>query len=98
MARLVLLDAGPLGLACSRSGVLVVDRCRAWLLALEVTGAEILIPAISEYEVRRELIRLRATVKLRNLEVLKNRFDSQAISDVALTRAAEFWALVRRAG
>jgi hypothetical protein len=44
------------------------------------------------------LIRLRATAKLRNLEVLKNRFDSLAISDAALVRAAKFWALVRRLG
>jgi predicted nucleic acid-binding protein len=65
---------------------------------LEATGAEFLIPAITDYEVRRELIRLRAVAKLLNLDDLRNQYTILEISSAALDRAAEFWALVRRLG
>ncbi len=76
MSRYVLLDAGPLGLACSRPGAPRVDRCLAWLIHLEFSAADVVIPAIADYEVRRELIRLGAVAKLRNLDLLKARFDT----------------------
>jgi predicted nucleic acid-binding protein len=98
VARIVLLDSGPLGLACSRPGIPQVDRCHAWLLALEAASVEIIIPAIADYEVRRELLRLGATTKLKNLDVLRARFDYLDISGVALDRAAAFWALLRQGG
>jgi hypothetical protein len=96
--RFILLDSGPLGLACSRPGLLPVDRCHAWLTTLEATGAVNVIPAIADYEVRRELIRLLATAKLRNLDGLCVRFPYLEINRAALDRAAELWAMVRRAG
>jgi predicted nucleic acid-binding protein len=65
---------------------------------LEAAGAEFLIPAISDYEVRRELIRLRAAAKLLNLDDLRSQFTILEISSAALDRAAEFWTLVRRLG
>jgi hypothetical protein len=98
VARIVLLDAGPLGLACGRPGAPPVDACHAWLLALGSAGAEVIIPAIADYEVRRELVRLGASAKLRNLGLLRTRLDSLEISTAALDQAAAFWALVRRGG
>lgn len=94
----MLLDAGPLGLACSRTGTPRVDQCLAWLLHLEFTVAEVVIPAIADYEVRRELLRLGARAKLRTLDHLKARFDTLEISGAALEQAAAFWAQLRRAG
>jgi hypothetical protein len=70
-----MLDLGPLALACARPGAFIVDKCRAWLLALEITGVKLLIPAIAEYEVRRELLRVGASTKLRRLDGLRARFD-----------------------
>ena len=98
MARLVLLDAGPLGLACTRVGVPDADECRAWLASLRAAGVEVLIPAVAEYEVRREALRAKATARLRDLDDLRTRFDRLAISAEALDRAAEFWALLRNLG
>jgi predicted nucleic acid-binding protein len=98
VARLIVLDAGPLGLACSRPGTPAVDACHAWLLALEAGGAEILVPTVADYEVRRELIRLRATTKLRNLDDLAARFDLVDIGAKAFRRAAEYWAHLRQGG
>jgi hypothetical protein len=98
VARVVLLDAGPLGLACGRPGTPLVDRCHAWLLALEVAGAEVILPAIADYEVRRELLRLNASVKLRNLDLLRARLDYLEIHAAALDQADAFWSLMRRGG
>ncbi len=98
MARLVLLDSGPLGLACSRPGVPPVDRCHAWLAALESVGVDMLIPSVCDDEVRRERVRVQATSKLRNLDGLRARFDNLEVTQIAWDRAAEFWALVRQAG
>jgi hypothetical protein len=98
MARPVLLDSGPLGLACSRPGVPLVDQCRAWLTTLEIAGVDVLVPSVCDFEVRRELVRLRASTKIRNLDALRNRFDYLDVSQAAWDRAAGFWALVRQGG
>jgi predicted nucleic acid-binding protein len=98
VARIVLLDAGPLGVASSRPGTPLVDQCHAWLLALEAAGADVILPAIADYEVRRELLRLNASAKLRNLDLLRARFDYLEITAAALDQAAAYWALVRRGG
>lgn len=57
-----------------------------------------MIPAIADYEVRRELLRLRATVQLRNLDGLRGRFDYLPVNERAWDVAASFWALLRNAG
>jgi hypothetical protein len=88
MARLVLLDSGPLGLACSRRGIPLVDQCRDWLRALETVGVELLIPSICDYEVRRELIRVRAITKIHNLDILRRRFNYINVNQSAWDRAA----------
>jgi predicted nucleic acid-binding protein len=98
LARFIVLDSGPLGLATAPPGVPEADRCRLWLLHLEFSAAEIVIPAIADYEVRREWLRVRATAKLRRLHALKARFDGLAISNAALEQAARFWAQLRRGG
>lgn len=98
MARIVLLDAGPLSLACSRHDAPSVDRCRAWLQMLEWSGALVVVPAVADYEVRRELLRLGASAKLRKLDSLRQRFALLNVTLAAGDRAADLWALVRQAG
>ena len=98
MDRYVLLDSGPLGLAVCRHGTKDVDRLRIRLAELEMAGVSILIPAVIDYEVRRELVRVRATAKLNNLADMQQRFPILPVSGAAWFRAAEFWALSRRMG
>ena len=98
MDRFALLDAGPLGLACCHPGQPEANRCHFWLTALRSSGVTVLIPAIAEYEVRRELLKVRAVAKLSRLEDLLRRFDRLDITAEALQRAAEFWATLRRVG
>jgi hypothetical protein len=98
VARFVVLDSGPLDLATGPPGTAEVDRCHYWLLHLEFSAVEIVIPAIADYEVRREWLRLGATAKLHRLDTLRGRFSHYPISNEALDLAAEFWAHLRQAG
>lgn len=62
--RIIVLDSAPLGLASMPRPRRLPepdrdpDHCRAWLAALRQGGDRILIPAVADYEVRRELIRV----------------------------------------
>jgi predicted nucleic acid-binding protein len=98
MARYVLLDAGPLGLASRRRGLPPVDRCRAWLDALKAAGVRIVVPEIADYEVRRELQRMGSQGSLVRLNALATEFAYVEITTPIMRKAAEFWADVRRRG
>ena len=58
MARLILMDSGPLGLIVRAPSKPQVVRCLTWLKAISAAGATVIIPEIAHYEVRRELIRI----------------------------------------
>lgn len=98
MARYIFLDSEPLGLASQASGKPRPDQCRAWLDTVETAGARVIIPEIVDYEVRRELVRVGATAGIRRLNGLLARFTLLPLERAALLRAAELWALLRRAG
>lgn len=101
MARLILLDSGPLGLIVRAPNKPKVVRCVAWLNAISATGATILIPEISHYEVRRELFRIRAVGSLRRPDQALDPgsgFRHLTLSTDAIIKAAEFWALLRHSG
>lgn len=98
MKRVVLLDTGPLGLAAQQRGKPHADRCRNWLAALVLSGAEIVIPEIADYEERRELLRHRATAGIRRLNGLRKQYTYRPITTKAMRQAARFWSYVRRVG
>jgi hypothetical protein len=60
MARLILLDSGPLGMIVRAPSNPHIVRCLTWLKTIQATGAVVIIPDIAHYEVRRELLRIRA--------------------------------------
>jgi hypothetical protein len=74
------------------------DACRAWILALEAAAADVVVPAVADYEVRRELTRLGAPSQLVNLDVLRTRYQYLPVTTAAWDQAAAFWALLRNAG
>jgi predicted nucleic acid-binding protein len=98
VARIILLDAGPLALLAKARGIPAADQCRAWLAALEAAGARVVASEVADYEVRRELLRLGASAGVRRLDALKARLVYLPITTPAMLAAAEFWALIRRAG
>ena len=101
MARLILLDSGPLGLIVRPPNKPQVTRCLNWLHTISATGATVLIPEIAHYEVRRELFRIRAVGSLRRLERYLDPSGGlihQPLSTDAIIKAAEFWAFLRQSG
>jgi predicted nucleic acid-binding protein len=98
LARFIILDATPLGLASRRRGILAVDHCHAWLTMLGQAGARIVVPEIADYEIRRELQRLGSMPGIRRLDALAQRYLYAEITTPVMRKSAEFWADVRRRG
>ena len=95
MNDVVLLDAGPLGMISHpRASAEVV----AWLARLVAAGVEVLVPEISDYEVRRELLRAGSLRGVERLDELKQRLGFVPITSAAMLQAAAFWADARRRG
>jgi hypothetical protein len=59
---------------------------------------QILIPEVSDYEVRRELIRAGMTSSVIQLDQLARMFQYLAVTTAAWRKAAEFWAASRNQG
>ncbi len=98
MARLIILDAGPIGLLCRRSGHDEGDRCRSWAALLHRSGAWVGLPEIAVYEVRRELHRIGASASLHRIREMIGRFFYIPIDTAAMEHAAVLWAELRRRG
>lgn len=98
MARFIPLDAGVVGLLCSSPMLPEVAACKGWLYGMASAGATIVIPDVTDYEVRREQVRLGAAAKLGRLDRLRSTFRAAEVTPAAWLKASEFWALVRRAG
>lgn len=98
MSRIVVLDAGPLGMITNPRSTPDNERCKDWLAARVQEGAEVVIPEIADYEIRRELLRAEKTEGLARLDALKRVLAYAPITTSAMLLAAEFWAAARKRG
>jgi predicted nucleic acid-binding protein len=100
--RIFILDSDPTGLACHEPGNLEAVKFRAWMYGQRYAKveAEIVIPAIIDYEIRRELVLNELGDAVKRLDALytANRVRPLSISDAAMRTAARLWADVRRRG
>ena len=88
-----MLDTGLLGMVSHPRP----DRdVMEWVNNLLQAGAEILVPEITDYEVRRELLRAKKSKGIKRLEDLKRTMGYVPITTEAMLKAAEFWATDRR--
>lgn len=95
MPDVVLLDAGPLGIASHpRPGPEIL----AWMPQLLAAGVELRVPEIADYEVRRELLRSNRLRGIERLDALKATLGYVPITTEMMLRAAEFWADARKRG
>ncbi len=53
MSRIILLDSGPLGLITNPNASEENRECNAWMQTRLREGDRVMVPAISDYEVRR---------------------------------------------
>ena len=70
VSLVVALDAGPLGLVTNPKRSPESLACAQWLQALVAAGVRVVLPEITDYEVRRELLRGRRQQGLRRLDEL----------------------------
>jgi hypothetical protein len=88
VSRVVLLDAGPLGLVTNPKRSAPSMACAQWLQGLVTNGSRIIVPEIADYEVRRELLRANKTRGIERLDALIGRLEYLPISTATMRHAA----------
>lgn len=100
MSRVILLDAGPLDLLTNPKKTPETRAITQWALDIMAAGHRLMVPAIADYEVRRELERAGQRRGLAQLDAFNiarpDRYLSLSAS--ALRLAAQLWAQARNAG
>jgi len=94
----VVLDTSPLGLASNPHATAEAEACRLWLAELTRNEITVVIPEIADYELRRELLLASRLNSLSRLDALIESCNYLQITTTVMRRAAEFWAMSRRAG
>jgi hypothetical protein len=59
VSQVIILDTGPLGLVTNPKLSAESIACAQWLQTHVTAGNRVIIPEIADYEVRRELLRLK---------------------------------------
>ncbi len=98
MSQIILLDAGPLGLASNPRFSPQTADCNQWILDRLNSGAQVLISEIADYEVRRELLRANKQRGIARLDTVINSLGLLPINRFVMLRAAELWAQARKIG
>jgi predicted nucleic acid-binding protein len=98
MSRIILLDASPLGIISNPRFSSQNLACHQWVKERLANGAQVFIPEIADYEVRRELLRANKTRSLARLDGLKSALGYLPITTQVMLRAAELWAQARKMG
>lgn len=94
----LMLDTNVLGFVCHPRKH---EDVRAWfhsLLTQESPPHEILIAEIADYELRRELLRIKSTSSLKRLDLLAEELTYVPLDTATLRHAASLWASLRNAG
>lgn len=98
MSKVIFLDTGPLGFAVHPKAKIsgsTQSNFMQWLLSCLENGKTICIPEISDYELRRSLIKINSIDSITKLNELKNSLEYIPINTATMLKAAEFWAETR---
>ena len=93
--RILLLDAGPLGMAAHPKPR---PDFRLWLDNTLASGDIVVVPEITDYEVRRSLILAGLAASIARLDALKITLAYQSLDTSVMLKAAELWAEARKRG
>lgn len=96
--RHLLLDSSPLGLLSSPVPNAQVAAISGWAISCLTAGDRLYIPEVTDYELRRELLRAGKSAGLAKLSGLQTRFRYLPITTPAMVRAAALWAQSRQSG
>jgi predicted nucleic acid-binding protein len=96
----IFLDTGPLGILTNPRRPPETVRALTWGLTMLRAGHRFIVPAIADYEVRRELERATKTSGLAALDAWNSAVPDRylPLSDSALRLGAKLWARARNTG
>jgi len=94
----VVLNSTPLGILCHPRTPPHVRTCRRCVRDLLAAGRRVIVPEITDYDIRRELIRLGSTLALSNLDDYGTQLEYLPLTTAAMRLAAELRAQARRNG
>ena len=98
MTRYIILDSGPLGLITNPKQSPESLACAQWLQNHLTAGNRVIIPEISDYEVRRELLRANKIKGIARLDGLAKLTEYLPLKTTAMRQAAQLWAQARQQG
>jgi predicted nucleic acid-binding protein len=98
VSQVVLLDSGPIGLITNPNQSPASIACTNWLQTISTVGIRVIIPEITDYEVRRELLRSNKVKGIKRLDELIELVEYLPITTAAMRQAAIFWAQARQQG
>jgi predicted nucleic acid-binding protein len=100
MSRTIFLDAGPLGLVTNPKKTPDTIAAALWVIDMEAAGHRFVVPAIADYEVRRELVRAGKTMGIARLNAFNTAAPDRLLSvtNSALLLGADLWAKARNRG
>ncbi|MHB2020763.1 MAG: PIN domain-containing protein [Candidatus Xenobia bacterium] len=100
MSLTVFLDAGPQGILTNPKHPPETVGALHWAVRMMQAGHSLIVPAIVDYEVRRELERAGKRKGLEALDTFNAAYPNRylPLSDPALRLAATLWARARKAG
>jgi predicted nucleic acid-binding protein len=98
MSRILFIDSGPLGYALTPTVNEEHLRCSQWLEGLLMSGEQVAIAEIVDYECRRGWLRTDNHAALAKLDDAKAAFTYVPITTAAMILAAQFWAAARKGG
>jgi predicted nucleic acid-binding protein len=100
VSRTNFLDTGPLGILTNPRRPPETVNALRWALTMSRAGHRLIVPAIADYEVRRELERAAKTAGLAAVDAWNNAAPDVylPLSDSALRLGATLWARARHAG
>ncbi len=96
VTQVVVLDAGPVGLLSNPQPSSERAACAQWLYGLMANAVRIIVPEISDYEIRRELLRAKKSKGIAHLDSLARSLEYLPITTAAMRQAALFWAQARQ--
>ncbi|MGV0027634.1 hypothetical protein [Phormidesmis priestleyi] len=90
MSRVIVLDAGLLGLVTNPKLSAEGVACARWLQTHITSGSRAIIPEIADYEVRRELLRANKTKGIARLDNLVGLYSGQEARSFTVERSGFF--------
>lgn len=91
----VLLDTSPLGMVTHPQATGTNLQCAQWLKELLKDGAEVRVPEICDYELRRELLRAQKHTSIGKLDQLGKAVGYLELTTEIMQKACEIWAQLR---